>query len=66
MSEYLFVYGTLQPAAAPPELKEIMDRWRKVGSGTVLGQLFDLGEYPGAVLDANSTSRVIGDVYELR
>lgn len=66
MSEYLFVYGTLQPAAAPPELKEIMDRWRKVGSGTVLGQLFDLGEYPGAVLDGNSTSRVIGDVYELR
>ncbi|HMY76282.1 MAG TPA: gamma-glutamylcyclotransferase, partial [Blastocatellia bacterium] len=66
MSEYLFVYGTLQPAAAPPELKDIIDRWRKVGSGTVLGQLFDLGDYPGAVLDENSTSRVIGDVYELR
>lgn len=65
MSEYLFVYGTLQPAAAPPEVKEIVGRWRKVGSATVLGQLYDLGDYPGAVLDANTSSRIVGEVFEL-
>jgi len=65
MSEYLFVYGTLQPAQAPPEVKEIVGRWRRVGSATALGQLYDLGDYPGAVLDANTSTRIIGDVYEL-
>ncbi|MEP7342506.1 MAG: acetylornithine/succinylornithine family transaminase [Acidobacteriota bacterium] len=65
MSEYLFVYGTLQPAAAPPEVKDIVGRWRRVGSATALGQLYDLGEYPGAVLDANTSTRIVGEVYEL-
>jgi predicted acetylornithine/succinylornithine family transaminase len=65
MSEYLFVYGTLQPASAPPEVKEIVGRWRRVGSATALGQLYDLGDYPGAVLDANTSTRIIGEVYEL-
>lgn len=65
MSEYLFVYGTLRPEAAPPELQEIVGRWRKVGSATVLGQLYDLGEYPGAVLDANTSTRIIGEVFAL-
>lgn len=65
MSEYLFVYGTLQPASAPPEIKEIVGRWRRVGSATALGQLYDLGEYPGAVLDAGTSTRIIGEVFEL-
>jgi acetylornithine aminotransferase/acetylornithine/N-succinyldiaminopimelate aminotransferase len=65
MSEYLFVYGTLQPASAPPEVKEIVGRWRRVGSATALGQLYDLGDYPGAVLDSGTSTRIIGEVYEL-
>ncbi|MEO6725609.1 MAG: acetylornithine/succinylornithine family transaminase [Blastocatellia bacterium] len=65
MSEYLFVYGTLQPASAPAEVKDIVGRWRRVGSATALGQLYDLGEYPGAVLDAGTSTRIIGEVFEL-
>lgn len=65
MSEYIFVYGTLRPDFAPPEMQEIVGRWRRVGSATVLGQLYDLGEHTGAVLDANTSTRVIGEVFAL-
>jgi acetylornithine/N-succinyldiaminopimelate aminotransferase len=65
MSEHIFVYGTLRPDFAPPEMQEIVGRWRRVGSATVLGQLYDLGEYTGAVLDANTSTRVIGEVFAL-
>jgi len=65
MSEFIFVYGTLRPAMAPPEMKHIVERWKPVGSATVLGQLLDLGDYTGAVLDANTSSRIIGEVFEL-
>lgn len=65
MSEFIFVYGTLRPSQAPPEMKEIVGRWKPVGSATVLGRLFDLGDYTGAVLDANTSSRIVGEVFEL-
>ncbi|MDX2042969.1 MAG: acetylornithine/succinylornithine family transaminase [Acidobacteriota bacterium] len=65
MSEFIFVYGTLRPAMAPPEMKHIVGRWKPVGSGTVLGQLLDLGDYTGAVLDANTSSRIVGEAFEM-
>lgn len=65
MTEFIFVYGTLRPSQAPPEMKEVVGRWKPAGAATVLGQLVDLGDYTGAVLDANTTSRIIGEVYEL-
>jgi gamma-glutamylcyclotransferase (GGCT)/AIG2-like uncharacterized protein YtfP len=65
MSQYLFVYGTLLPAQTPPELQELTRRLRFVSAGSMPGQLYDLGQYPGAVFDANSSSRVLGQVFEL-
>ncbi|MBS1790985.1 MAG: acetylornithine/succinylornithine family transaminase [Acidobacteria bacterium] len=65
MNEFIFVYGTLRPSAAPPEMKHIVERWKSVGSGTVLGQLLDLGDYTGAVLDANTSSRIVGEAFEM-
>lgn len=50
---------------APSEMKDIVRRWKPAGSATVLGQLLDLGDYTGAVLDANTSSRIVGEVYEL-
>ena len=35
-----------------------------VADGTVNGSLYDLGEYPGLLLDGSNTS-VIGEVYEV-
>jgi gamma-glutamylcyclotransferase (GGCT)/AIG2-like uncharacterized protein YtfP len=65
MSEFIFVYGTLRPAMAPPEMKHIVERWKPAGSGAVLGQLLDLGDYTGAVLDANTSSRIVGEAFEM-
>lgn len=61
---YLFSYGTLSPRHAPPEIAPTVRRFRRVGKGFVHGQLFDLGEYPGAILTRNG-SRIAGQIFEL-
>jgi len=61
---YLFSYGTLQPRHAPAEIAPTVRRLRRVGKGSVRGRLYDLGDYPGAVLRRNGP-QVIGQVFEL-
>ena len=51
MSQYLFTYGTLQPERAPAEIASAVHGLQVLGKGWVRGVLYDLGEYPGAVLD---------------
>jgi gamma-glutamylcyclotransferase (GGCT)/AIG2-like uncharacterized protein YtfP len=65
MTDHLFVYGTLSPRNAPPEIAATVNRLRPVGSASVRGRLYDLGEYPGAVLSEKSRSVVRGEVFEL-
>jgi gamma-glutamylcyclotransferase (GGCT)/AIG2-like uncharacterized protein YtfP len=65
MSKYLFTYGTLQPGMAPREIAPVVERLRMVGEGSARGTLYDLGAYPGVVLDALSEHRVYGTVFEL-
>ena len=65
MSEFIFVYGTLRPAMAPPEMKEIVERWKPAGSATVLGHRLYLVDYTGAVLVAPPSSPLLGTVFEL-
>jgi len=36
-----------------------------VGSGAVGGHLYDLGEYPGAILDRSSGKKISGAVFQL-
>lgn len=61
---YLFSYGTLLPRLAPAEIRPTVQRLRPVGKGFVRGQLFDLGEYPGAVLGRRG-SPIAGQIFEL-
>lgn len=65
MSEYLFSYGTLQPGRAPKEIAAAVARLRAVGKGRVRGVLYDLGEYPGAVLDETAAAEIEGTIFEL-
>ena len=65
MSNYLFVYGTLQPGCAPAGIAHVAAKLRVVGEGSVRAVLYDLGGYPGAVPDANATSQISGTVLEL-
>jgi gamma-glutamylcyclotransferase (GGCT)/AIG2-like uncharacterized protein YtfP len=61
---YLFSYGTLLPRHAPPEIRPTVQRLRRVGKGFVRGQLFDLGEYPGAILSRTGPP-IVGQIFEL-
>jgi gamma-glutamylcyclotransferase (GGCT)/AIG2-like uncharacterized protein YtfP len=65
MSDFLFTYGTLQPGDAPDEIASTLARLRPVGKGFVHGVLYDLGDYPGAVLDPSSKRRISGTVFRL-
>lgn len=60
----LFVYGTLRRNG---KRHDILQRLGSVyvGKGSVVGELFDLGEYPGAVKSGSTAARVVGEVYRL-
>ena len=65
MIERIFLYGTLLPDHAPAEIADIAQRLRPVGRAFVRGRLYDLGEYPGAILDPSSDTMIVGKVFEL-
>ncbi len=65
MSEFLFAYGTLQPGLAPEQVADVVRDLVNVGKGSVPGTLYDLGSFPGAVLESNSSRRISGTVYRL-
>ncbi len=65
MIDYLFTYGTLHPGHAPDEIAAAVKELRPVGRGFVHGALYDLGDYPGAVLDPSSAQRISGTVFRL-
>jgi gamma-glutamylcyclotransferase (GGCT)/AIG2-like uncharacterized protein YtfP len=65
MSDYLFTYGTLHPERAPEEIAASVAKLRAVGEGFVHGVLYDLGDYPGAVLDPPSQQKIAGTVFQL-
>jgi gamma-glutamylcyclotransferase (GGCT)/AIG2-like uncharacterized protein YtfP len=65
MKNYLFVYGTLAEENAPQEIAGTIKKLKCVGEGFIFGRLYDLGEYPGAVLDTSLSNKIFGKIYEL-
>jgi gamma-glutamylcyclotransferase (GGCT)/AIG2-like uncharacterized protein YtfP len=63
--EYLFVYGTLLSKQASPEIAGLIRQLGRIGPATTKGRLYDLGEYPGAIVDPSSRTLVYGEVYRL-
>lgn len=63
MKQYLFVYGTLRKGLAPLEIAETVEKLKFVGEGFIYGSLYDLGEYPAALLGASD--KVFGEIFEL-
>jgi gamma-glutamylcyclotransferase (GGCT)/AIG2-like uncharacterized protein YtfP len=62
MRERLFVYGTLRPGRAPREIADAVDTLQRIGEGTIRGRLYDLGAYPGVILD-DAAPEVPGEVF---
>src|ERR1700722_7730850 len=65
MTHHLFVYGTLSPRHAPPEIATTDGCPRPVRQGEGRGRLYDLGEDPRAVLSEKSRSVIRGEAFEL-
>lgn len=51
MPSHLFIYGTLHPDRAPREIAEAARRLIPIGSATIRARIYNLGPYPGAILD---------------
>ncbi|HEX4949808.1 MAG TPA: gamma-glutamylcyclotransferase family protein [Blastocatellia bacterium] len=68
MPEYLFVYGTLRQELVEKtsaELVALMQSLRFISTGTIRGQLYDLGDYPGAIVGDEFATSIVGEIYEM-
>jgi len=64
-TDYLFVYGTLMRPFDTSVNRFLRDNSRFAGVATVTGRLYDLGRYPGLVLDEAAGRPITGHVYLL-
>lgn len=62
--DLLFVYGTLRRGFARHSVLQRVHA-RYVGRGTTQGELYDLGEFPGAQKSQSASTRIIGEIYQL-
>lgn len=65
MKDYLFVYETLAKEIAPREITAAVEKLKSIGQGFILGRLYDIGEYPGAVLSGDPKDKIFGRIYQL-
>jgi gamma-glutamylcyclotransferase (GGCT)/AIG2-like uncharacterized protein YtfP len=65
MADYLFVYGTLLPHLAPEAVVNEVRQFKWLGQAVASGRLYNLGAYPGAILDPAADTRIIGQVCQL-
>lgn len=71
-TRFLFVYGTLMSTArgvmGRGQRARLQQAGRIVGPAAVSGRLYDLGSYPGLVVESpmhRAAGRVIGELHEL-
>jgi gamma-glutamylcyclotransferase (GGCT)/AIG2-like uncharacterized protein YtfP len=62
---HLFVYGTLRRGSDNKFARMLADRARFVGTARVQGQLFDLGQYPGARRAEQTSETILGEIFYL-
>jgi gamma-glutamylcyclotransferase (GGCT)/AIG2-like uncharacterized protein YtfP len=63
--DFLFVYGTLRKGAAH-RMHETLSRYSESGCNAFLqAKLYDLGEYPAAVISEHSADVVVGELHAL-
>jgi gamma-glutamylcyclotransferase (GGCT)/AIG2-like uncharacterized protein YtfP len=61
----LFVYGTLRNHTNHPMQRYLAGNAVLLGEGTIRGELYDLGRYPGVWIPDAGEDRVVGEVHEL-
>jgi gamma-glutamylcyclotransferase (GGCT)/AIG2-like uncharacterized protein YtfP len=64
--DLLFVYGTLLPECNLSISNQFLKEAEFIGHGFVFANLYDLGDYPGMVLDMSQEHKVFGHIYRLK
>lgn len=66
---FIFAYGTLMASEKSPrgarERALITAQCKPLGDASIRGQMFDTGDYPGAVLGAARGERIEGELWQL-
>jgi pyruvate carboxylase len=62
----LFVYGTLRKACGHPLHNILKDQFEFVARGSIRGILFDIGQYPGALISKHAKTEIVGEIYRVR
>jgi gamma-glutamylcyclotransferase (GGCT)/AIG2-like uncharacterized protein YtfP len=67
-SDYLFVYGTLRRSLSPSkDLRHLLHHETEfLGSATVPGRLYNIGNYPGLILSDDPEEVVTGELYKIK
>ena len=64
MTDHLFVYGTFCRGFCRHKILRRLGA-KSAGQGSIPAELFDLGEYPGAIRSPRGSARVVGELYPL-
>lgn len=64
--EYLFVYGTLMKTVNNGMSRFLHSNAEFIGNAYILGKLYDLEGYPGAVVSDNPSERVYGNIFKIK
>ncbi len=62
---YLFVYGTLRQDSGHPMHQLLREHSEFVCRAWILGQLYQIHDYPGVVQSGLAHERVYGEIYKL-
>jgi gamma-glutamylcyclotransferase (GGCT)/AIG2-like uncharacterized protein YtfP len=64
-AKYLFVYGSLMSAFNHEMHHLLKEKCVFISHAKVAGELFDLGDYPGAVISQTAQGFVKGELYQI-
>jgi len=63
---YLFVYGTLRKEFGLQLSTDLKDDISFVENAVINGELFDIGEYPAALPTNDESSKIKGEIYQVK
>lgn len=67
LKNHLFLYGSLLGDIKEEKVKKIFnENCQFISVGYILGKLYDLGEYPGAILTTDKNERVFGKIFGIK
>ncbi|MBS2099298.1 gamma-glutamylcyclotransferase family protein [Carboxylicivirga linearis] len=62
---FLFVYGTLLHKVDSRMANFLKANAKKIGSGYMIGRLYEINGYPGVIKSTNTEDKVFGNIFEL-